>query len=556
MEELPECPVCLQNYDDENAIPRVLSCGHTVCEACLVHLPPRFPNTIRCPACTQLVKYSPNQGPSSLPKNIDLLRISLQHSSSSHKSNQRSSINDEYVHSSKFWSHEFYAAWKDWFLPHDTVSVTEDGVGRFNSNSKGRVCFGVNRTVSLAPIITLSPVTDSKFKFSYVAWVIKCLEEMNEVVREGLGFILEASVRQSRLCRVYGLWSEVVGGSLYLVCERQCGRVLEKFGGGLDLDKDGHFSFAMIAKSVIEPMIALNLEGLVAGCLGISCFCFDELGGVCIDLNEVLAMGRKIMDQVSGGTGDEPSHKSMFTECLDLENEIFVSPEVLSMFLHKRIVNPESGDSRYPIGYGSDVWSLACVLLQLLIGNELPRITFEMSEGNGLDVSASYISWVEKVSSVLEEKISSEYLSLKQTLCKCLDINPENRPDVVDVRKSIQDLFVKHQFGFLGDSELTVNRNNTGHPVILAKLCQLLEESSKEPREHGLQAKEDGGQPDILQGAKNISDEDFTASISQGMIELKDLQGHLGCITGLAVGGMNSEFIFKHCYLYQSYFMI
>jgi hypothetical protein len=108
----------------------------------------------------------------------------------------------------------------------------------------------------------------------------------------------------------------------------------------------------------------------------------------------------------------------------------------------------------------------------------------------------------------------------------------------------------------LGDSELTVNRNNTGHPVILAKLCQLLEESSKEPREHGLQTKEDGGQPDILQGAENISDEDFTPSLSQGMIELKDLQGHLGCITGLAIGGMNSELIFKHCNLYQSYFMI
>ncbi|GAU33643.1 hypothetical protein TSUD_310510 [Trifolium subterraneum] len=61
MEELPECPVCLQNYDDENAIPRVLSCGHTVCEACLVQLHQQFPNTIRCPACTQLVKYSLKQ---------------------------------------------------------------------------------------------------------------------------------------------------------------------------------------------------------------------------------------------------------------------------------------------------------------------------------------------------------------------------------------------------------------------------------------------------------------------------------------------------------------
>jgi hypothetical protein len=34
---------------------------------------------------------------------------------------------------------------------------------------RARFCFGV---------------TDSKFKFSYVDWVIKCLEGMNEVVRE------------------------------------------------------------------------------------------------------------------------------------------------------------------------------------------------------------------------------------------------------------------------------------------------------------------------------------------------------------------------------------
>ncbi|CAK8567401.1 unnamed protein product [Lathyrus sativus] len=538
--ELPECPVCLQNYDGETAIPRVLSCGHTVCEACLVELQERFPNTIRCPACTQLVKYSPKQGPSSLPKNIDLLRICLQQHSSSkiRKSNhQRSSIS--YGYSSRFWSDEFYVAWKDWILPNDAVSFDENGFGRFSSSSKGRVCFGVNRAVSIAPVVTLSPVSDSKFKFSYVAWVIKCLEGMNEVVREGLGLILEASVRQGRFCRVYGLWSEVVVGSLYLVCERHSGRILDKFGGlsvngdGLELDKGGVFSFATIAKGMVEAVIALNLEGLVAGCLGLSCFSFDELGGVCIDLNEVLVMGRKVVDQVSGGVGDD--HKAMCTDCLN--NELFISPEVLSMLLHKGIINPESGDSRYPIGYGSDVWSLACVLLQLLFRNALPGITLQMSEESGLDVSASYISWGEKVCSVLEEKIGSENLSLKQTLSKCLDIDPGNRPDIVDVRKCIQDVLVKHQFGFLGDTEVTVNRNNTGHPVILAKLCQLLQERSKATRDHELKAKVNGSQPEFLQSAENISDEDFAASISQGMTELKDLQGHLGSITGLAVGG-------------------
>ncbi|KAJ6762211.1 hypothetical protein OIU74_024826 [Salix koriyanagi] len=73
--ELPECPVCLSTYDGECTIPRVLPCGHTTCESCLKNIPQKYPLTIRCPACTQLVKYPSQQGPSSLPKNIDLLRL-------------------------------------------------------------------------------------------------------------------------------------------------------------------------------------------------------------------------------------------------------------------------------------------------------------------------------------------------------------------------------------------------------------------------------------------------------------------------------------------------
>ncbi|KAJ1382559.1 Zinc finger, RING-type [Sesbania bispinosa] len=513
--EPPECPVCLQCFNDEEAIPRVLSCGHSVCEACLVELPQRYPNTIRCPACTQLVKFPSQQGPSSLPKNIDLLRLCLQHSPPpssdySRKPNQRSSNNDG-IHCSRFWSDEFYATWKDWILSHDAVSVDEHGLGRFGSSSS------------------------SKAKG----------RGMNEVVREGLGLILEASVRQgSRVCRVYGLWSEseVVDGPLYLVCERHCGgSLLDKFGElrngfvGGNGDRGGFLSFAIIGKGICESVLALHLEGLVAGSLGLSCFYFDELGGICVDLNEVLVMGRKIMDAVSGATGKKDKGEAIRKDCL--ENEFFISPEVLFRLLHKKAVTLDSEHSRYPIGYGSDVWSLACVLLRLLIGNALPLIPLEINEENGLDGSASYICWVERVSSVLEDRIGSAYLSLRQTLCKCLDINPGNRPEVVDIRKCIQDMLVEPQFDFLCNLEVTINRNDTGHCLILAELCQLPKESSKEPRECELQEKEDDGQPDFVQDREHKSDENFVAGLSKGMTELKDLQGHLDCITGLAIGG-------------------
>ena len=191
--ESPECPVFLQSFDERDAIPRVLSCGHSVCEACLAELPQRYQDTIRCPACTQLVKYPSQQGPSSLPKNIDLLRLSLQHSpspssssSSDHSQipNQRSTTNSCYYHP-PFSSHELYVTWKDWILPHDAVLTDDHCIGWFSS-TKGRGCFGVNRSVSLAPIVCFPPRDRSKFRFSYVAWVIKCLEGLNEGVKEEL----------------------------------------------------------------------------------------------------------------------------------------------------------------------------------------------------------------------------------------------------------------------------------------------------------------------------------------------------------------------------------
>ncbi|XP_027339248.1 protein translocase subunit SECA2, chloroplastic isoform X2 [Abrus precatorius] len=527
--ELPECPVCLQSYDDRDAVPRVLSCGHSVCEACLVELPQRYPNTIRCPACTQLVKYPSQQGPSSLPKNIDLLRLCLQHSPSSHQSrkpNQRT-VNADYDRS-PFWSHEFYTAWKDWILPHDAVLIDEHGFGQFCSSSscKGRVCFGVNRRVSLVPVVCFPPGNCSKFKFSYVAWVIKCLEGMNEDARGELALIIEASVRQGRVCSVYGLWSEGVDGNLYLVCERHRCSLLDKFdqlrngfvgvnGDGSELDRGGIFSFAMIGLGVCESVLALNLEGLFAGYLGLSCFSLDELGGICVDLSEALIRGRKFVEAISDEDKEEAICK--------VENEVFMSPEVLCKLLHKEAITPDSGHSRYGIGYGSDVWSLACVLLQLLIGN----------------------------ASVLEEKLRSEYQSLRQTLCKCLNINPGSRPDVVDVRKCIQDMLVKPEFDFLDNLEVTLSGNKKGCCLVLGELCQLPKESSKKSRDHELQEKEDGAQPDFVQYSKDKPDEDFVAGLSEGITELKDLRGHLDCISGLAVGGMNSKIFHSNDYLFS-----
>ncbi|KAI4337854.1 hypothetical protein L6164_016223 [Bauhinia variegata] len=559
--ELPECPVCLQNYNEESTVPRVLSCGHSVCEACLVELPQRYSDTIRCPACTQLVKYPAQQGPSGLPKNIDLLRLCVEQSSSKSQNSSEQSTNNGYDHSQfcpRFWSDEFYTTWKDWIIPHDLVSINSKSSGherpglgfvlrgRFGSTSslKGRVCFKDGHDLSLAPIVSLPPTSNSKFRFCYVARIMKCLQGMKEAEREELALILKVSSKQNRICKVYGLWSDLVDGYLYLVCERHDDSLPNKFGelrngflgaGGDGLSRDGVLSFAMIGMSICDALIAFHSGGLAAGYFGLSSFCFDELGSICIDLNEVLLTGRQIpatvMNTISRCSSNEDKEGVIRDDFL--KNEVFISPELLFELLPKESISLENGYTGHLIGYSSDVWSLACVLLQLLFGNSFPRYTLLMNEEEGFNFSASYIDWVGQVSSLMEEKLGSEYLTFRKTLYDCLALNPGSRLHVPDVRKCIQGMLVKSQFDVLGRLEVATNMNSTHCCLILGELCQFHKETSKAQRKCDLQEKQEGGEPDFSQDGEDQADE----GLSKGMVELTDLRGHLNCITGLAVGG-------------------
>ncbi|GAB4862106.1 hypothetical protein Ancab_037358 [Ancistrocladus abbreviatus] len=152
--EPPECPVCLQAYDGDSTTPRVLPCGHSACETCLPQLPNPHPHTIRCPACTQLVKC---HVATALPKNIDLLRVSL-HLLDLNPTSQRQPRKESRRQRPRFipqiWSEELYSAWKDWVLPKDDVllerrtqevgifSVSEAKLARISSStSSGSASF-------------------------------------------------------------------------------------------------------------------------------------------------------------------------------------------------------------------------------------------------------------------------------------------------------------------------------------------------------------------------------------------------------------------------------
>ena len=65
-----ECPVCRENFDGEDLCPRLLSCGHTFCSACLERI---FVYTIRCPTCSHV--DTPLAGVAGLRKNYYLLGL-------------------------------------------------------------------------------------------------------------------------------------------------------------------------------------------------------------------------------------------------------------------------------------------------------------------------------------------------------------------------------------------------------------------------------------------------------------------------------------------------
>ena len=49
------CPICYDTYNDKDKIPRILLCGHTFCQSCLLDL--RTSNILTCPTCRKV--FSP-----------------------------------------------------------------------------------------------------------------------------------------------------------------------------------------------------------------------------------------------------------------------------------------------------------------------------------------------------------------------------------------------------------------------------------------------------------------------------------------------------------------
>lgn len=548
MEELPECPVCLQSYDGACTIPRVLTCGHTACETCLLKIPQKFPQTIRCPACTVLVKYPP-QGPSFLPKNIDLLRLVEPSSSKSRENPKNSHHVPEFDFIPHSWSDEFYSFWKQFILPNDAVLVEEKSkeesgfrLGCLKERESQRVSL-----VKVGSLFSSGGDDDAVFKYSYFARVMNCLSGMRAEERDELGLILKAASKEIKFCRVLGLWGDMEDGFLCLVCERL--NQIEKLGlfrDGDGFSENGLPSFAVMGMEICEALIGLNKQGLNTGCLALTCFNFDSFGHLYVDLNDVLAVGRRVAKSVAkvGSVGGKICDKDVKAFLSDLlASNVFLSPEVLYDLFKKEGIRVERVESS--VGYGSDVWSLACILLSILFGKEFTNelvdyirgVNKKASEDNSLDCLRMHMAWTEKVIYLLENKFGSEFVSLQKKFCQCLNFDPGSRPLLTNVWKCIRELIVKPEIDKMIRMDEMVSLENQGHCLVLGKLCWLpkgiLEIAE---RDDSLGAENRDG-ADIDQGGEATVVKDLVEGLSDGNVKFKEMQGHRDCVTGLAVGG-------------------
>ncbi|WCJ44418.1 zinc ion binding [Euphorbia peplus] len=534
--ELPECPVCLQTYSGDYTIPRVLACGHTTCESCLKNLPQKYPHTIRCPACTQLVKF-PSQGPSYLPKNIDLLRLNPNPNPKLQKPQNGVVCGQQFDPVSRLWSDEFYSTWKNWVLDKDGV-LLQSGAGRYGvlkgSNKKVRLF----KLFDAADVLFRNERDGNVFELNYVARVMNFLYKFEEGVMDELGFVLGICSKCCRVCKAYGLWLDLKDGVCYLVCEKLNGTVLDwlpEFEKGLG--KELLSSFYMMGMEMCESVIALHLENLFLGCLSVSCFELDDFGHANITLGRILLVGSSVNEVVmeAGSDGRGISENEMGTLVSELfKKEIFISPECLFQMLKKE---------GFVVDYGrSDVWSLASVLLRILIGNQFINHLVDYVVGFILNsakenCSELYRGLVENVRSSLGCKLCDEYEPLKQILCKCLNLDPKNRPLVIDLWKCIRGLIFGLQFDALVRLDDSTHEKTEGHCVVLGQSPLTLNRTLNMNNKYGVQRAQNGIGENVIQSDKIEVNKDFTEGLLDGNVKLKDMKGHLDCVTGLAIGG-------------------
>nr|GME10383.1 protein translocase subunit SECA2, chloroplastic isoform X2 [Ipomoea batatas] len=272
-------------------ISRVLACGHSAYEPCLAQLPNAFPDTVCCPACTQLVSY---RNPSPLSQKTST-------SSASPPSFSTTTI----LHfpilqiccgnakRTRQFSYPFCGLVNSTCIGSDGFSQrTSNHDSRSNrcSVEKEEACF-VKFGISID-----KNESCSKFKYSYEVKVLRVL---------------------------YGTQAEGrFQGSVSMLTDLIAGENGEEKVRCMT-------SWAMVGLGICEAVYNLHLQGLSIGCLGASCFGLDEFGHAYVDICETLIAGRRVGKMIAGKVAMSDHNLSASLENENMVECSFVSPEAM-----------------------------------------------------------------------------------------------------------------------------------------------------------------------------------------------------------------------------------
>jgi hypothetical protein len=84
------CPICYDNYNEKDKIPRILQCGHTFCQSCLMDL--RTSSILTCPTCRKYFAPDVKQ----LIKNFTILDFLNQHKDAIDNSEAEDHISEKF----------------------------------------------------------------------------------------------------------------------------------------------------------------------------------------------------------------------------------------------------------------------------------------------------------------------------------------------------------------------------------------------------------------------------------------------------------------------------
>lgn len=432
--------VCLQVFDEGEHTPRVLSCGHSVCQSCVADLrshwgagskgSSKVGGLVLCPECKQHTKV-PLGGFLELPKNIELMRLiqsvpktpiaskagegnAEEAKKTLAKKEQSRRKEDEDSTLAFPLSEVVYGEPVIWVLPQAAVTRRKDMVhgvcvGDMDTKLQSKV-----QEVSLQFLSTIDPNEGKKLKYKErirLAW-----EALNPKIRAKLVRLLALGCHYNYFPELAGLWMSGEG-ILYLVSKVYVDGIKQARSLFSPTNSD-HGTEGSSCESLKEDNIALRT--LIR--LGVE---------LCEILMEIHAAGLSVgILRADSFSLDAYCHLRLHVgKCIFWTRSVGESSECFSPEVLKNIKKSEDTDiSEYGSGDEADVWSLGCLLLQLLSGSSLLG---GLTHSEFHDVVRGKRAQPE----VLEQSVR-----FQEQLLSCMAAVPSNRPRVVDVWRELKEL--------------------------------------------------------------------------------------------------------------------